>query len=116
MHRDHAVASAAPIDDVQRNLRIVEIVCAVLLVLFVVVLLVRWVRRLFRGNRRAPAPAPPVPPAQPGVPTPAPAVQSSGGGCGTCLLWCLIILDALVLAGTVGALWLWETPLLGLPA
>jgi uncharacterized protein YegL len=115
MHRDHAVASAAPIDDVQRNLRIVEIVCAVLLVVFVLVLLVRWVRRLFRGNRPAPAPAPPVPPAQPGVPTPAP-VQSSGGGCGTCLLWCLIVLDALVLAGTAGALWLWETPLLGLPA
>jgi uncharacterized protein YegL len=116
MHRDQAVAVAVPVDDVQRALRIVEIVCAALLGLFALLLFVRWVRRLSRGRGPAPAPAPPAPRGQPGGPGPVPAAQSHGGGCGSCLLWCLIVLDVLVLAGTVGALWLWETPLLGLPA
>jgi hypothetical protein len=116
MHRDQAVAGSAPVDDVQLGLRIVEIVCAALLPLFVVLLVVRWVRRLFRRGGHSPAQAPQVPPAQPGAPSPVPAVQSRGGGCGSCLLWFLIVLDVLVLAGTAGALWLWETPLLGLPA
>jgi uncharacterized protein YegL len=118
MPRDRAVAREAPGDDVQRTLRIVEIVSAVLLVLLVLLLLIRWVRRLAGRGRTAAAPQ--VPPAQPGMaaqaPATAPAAQTRGTGCATCLIWMVMVVDALVLAGAIGALWLWETPLLGLPA
>jgi len=122
-HRDAVSAVQAPLDEVERDLRIMLPASAVIAVLLVLVGLVAFVRRRLT-RRPAVVPAAPVAvavaPGAPGgtapvaAPAPAPA-RSGAAGCLGCLLWLVFVIDVLALGGSAAMLYLWTTPLLTFP-
>jgi hypothetical protein len=136
--RDALIGGSAPLDDLERDLRIAEFasagVIALIIVLWLISLVLRAGRRLAgRGRSQAPtyvvppspttfgsepaaypqpgyAGGPPLPPPVAALP-PAPRTRS-GTGCLGCMTF---VLAVIVLAASVLGLYLWTTPLLTFP-